>query len=218
MVHVCGGSSAITSLSPVSAAPSTATALQSSATSLNGADAIQNASKMKKIVSSRQKYLRNSKALAKYVWPTVPKRKALKAASRTDLNSTMDANQKEQQYAMGVLILSIILMLLGKEATIATPFLFKTPAQWWHQQPRIPWLHHPLAEWLQISLPILLLLSCGLCHSLSSFFYHHCHFVYVAQSAIWSVGRSTFDHIHSLDLQNHLNHNTGVLSRVFRED
>ena len=36
----------------------------------------------------------------------------------------------------------------------------------------------------------------------------------VAQSAIRSVGRSTFDHVHSLDLQYHLNRNTGALSRV----
>lgn len=39
-------------------------------------------------------------------------------------------------------------------------------------------------------------------------------FSHVAQSAIRSVGRSTFDHVHSLDLQYHLNRNTGALSRV----
>jgi ABC-type transport system involved in Fe-S cluster assembly fused permease/ATPase subunit len=73
-----------------------------------------------------------------------------------------------------------------------------------------------VAERLPISLPILLLLSYGLCRSLSSFFRETTTaiFAYVAQSAIRSVGRSTFDHVHSLDLQYHLNRNTGALSRV----
>jgi len=231
LLHVRGGASAITSVSPVSAAPSTATALQSSATSLNGADATKSTTKTKKTVSSRQKYLRNAKELVKHVWPSVPKRKAPKAASGTDLQSTLDENQKERQYAIGVrfrVILSVILMLLGKGTTIATPFLFKmlidtipkysgaavASATAYSVAPSPFFV--AVAERLPISLPILLLLSYGLCRSLSSFFRETTTaiFAYVAQSAIRSVGRSTFDHVHSLDLQYHLNRNTGALSRV----
>jgi ABC-type multidrug transport system fused ATPase/permease subunit len=165
------------------------------------------------------------------VWPSVPKRKAPKAASGTDLKSTLDENQKERQYAMGVrvrVILSVILMLLGKGATIATPFLFKmlidtipkysgtavASATAYSVAPSPFFV--AVADRLPISLPILLLLSYGLCRSLSSFFRETTTaiFAYVAQSAIRSVGRSTFDHVHSLDLQYHLNRNTGALSRV----
>jgi ATP-binding cassette subfamily B (MDR/TAP) protein 7 len=112
-------------------------------------------------------------------------------------------------------------------STIATPFLFKMLIDTVPKYSGIEAMASAasvapapffvaLADRLPISLPILLLLSYGLCRSLSSFFRESttAMFSHVAQSAIRSVGRSTFDHVHSLDLQYHLNRNTGALSRV----
>ncbi|EED90304.1 ABC transporter, partial [Thalassiosira pseudonana CCMP1335] len=119
-------------------------------------------------------------------------------------------------------ILSVLLMLAGKGVTIATPFLFKmlvdtipghtatTSAAGASAASTL------LLNKIPISLPILLLIAYGTCRSLSSLFRESTNaiFAHVAQSAIRSVGRSTFDHVHSLDLSYHLNRNTGALSRV----
>ena len=218
-LQVRGGASTITPVTPIPTAPSTTL---TSATSALDAET----------VSNRQKYIRNAKELFKHVWPALPKTKDVK--ENNDLSAS-DVIQKERKYALGIrfrVILSIILMLLGKLTTIATPFLFKmlidtvpkysgnvagavansmssasvAPAPFFVA----------LSQQLPVSLPILLLLSYGLCRSLSSFFRESTTavFSHVAQSAIRSVGRSTFDHVHSLDLQYHLNRNTGALSRI----
>jgi ABC-type transport system involved in Fe-S cluster assembly fused permease/ATPase subunit len=70
----------------------------------------------------------------------------------------------------------------------------------------------------KIPLPILLLLAYGLCQSLLSLLrdYTNVVFSHVAQSAIRNFGRSTFDHVHSLDLKYHLDRNTGALSLLER--
>ena len=215
-LQVRGGASMVTSVTPIPSAPSTT--LHSATGTLNVGD-----------VSNRQKYIRNAKELFKHVWPSLPRTKEVKG----DDPSASTAIQRERKYALGIrfrVILSIILMLLGKLTTIATPFLFKmlidtvpkysgyasggaassvasaavAPSQFF------------VARKLPISLPLLLLFSYGLCRSLSSFFRESTTaiFSHVAQSAIRSVGRSTFDHVHSLDLQYHLNRNTGALSRI----
>ncbi|KAL3789946.1 hypothetical protein ACHAW5_006564 [Stephanodiscus triporus] len=66
------------------------------------------------------------------------------------------------------------------------------------------------------SLPALLVLSYGACRALSSLFneLRNAVFSRVSQSAIRSVGRSTFDHVHGLDIEYHLNRNTGALGRI----
>ncbi len=66
------------------------------------------------------------------------------------------------------------------------------------------------------AIPLVLLLSYGTARTLSSLFQEsrNAVFSHVAQSAIRSVGRSTFDHVHSLDIEYHLGRNTGALGRV----
>ncbi len=66
------------------------------------------------------------------------------------------------------------------------------------------------------AIPLVLLLSYGTARTLSSLFQEsrNAVFAHVAQSAIRSVGRSTFDHVHSLDIEYHLGRNTGALGRV----
>ena len=66
------------------------------------------------------------------------------------------------------------------------------------------------------AVPLVLLLSYGTARTLSSLFQEsrNAVFAHVAQSAIRSVGRSTFDHVHSLDIEYHLGRNTGALGRV----
>ena len=125
-------------------------------------------------------------------------------------------------------------MLAGKAATIATPFLFKMlvdvaptggqPASSGGggtaagaaaaSSPRAA--AALLLSNLPVPLPISLLFTYGLCRSLTSLTRESTNaiFAHVAQSAIRRIGRSTFDHVHSLDLSYHLNRNTGALSRV----
>lgn len=127
-------------------------------------------------------------------------------------------------------VASVSLMLAGKGVTIATPFMFKglvdtLPLYADGAAPsNIPtFLPDALVDSLATStlagvpaLPFVLLLSYGPARTLSSLFQEsrNAVFAHVAQSAIRSVGRSTFDHVHSLDLQYHLNRNTGALGRI----
>lgn len=222
LLRVRGGATATPSSQPIAATPTTV--LQSKAAVIH--------SDAKSILKEdnqhhRVKYLRNARELFKYVWPSIPRQ-----------NMSRDGNpdaycdiQIKRQYAFRIrcrVVLSIIFMLLGKLTTIATPFLFKmlidtvpkhsgAAATATAAPPVVPApFFVALANQLPISLPILLLISYGLCRSLSSFFRESTTaiFSHVAQSAIRTVGRSTFDHVHSLDLQYHLNRNTGALSRV----
>jgi len=66
------------------------------------------------------------------------------------------------------------------------------------------------------TLPVALLLGYGISRACASGFqeWRNVVFAQVAQGAIRSVGRKTFDHVHSLDLQFHLSRNTGQLSRI----
>ena len=128
---------------------------------------------------------------------------------------------------------SIGLMLAGKGVTIATPYLFKglvDALPMYSDQgslgaaAHVPsYLPDGLVEALASSslvglpaLPAVLLLSYGTSRTLSSLFQEsrNALFATVAQRAIRSVGRQTFDHVHSLDMQFHLDRNTGTLGRV----
>ena len=132
-------------------------------------------------------------------------------------------------------VASVTLMLAGKAVTIATPFMFKALVDTLPTYANagtidattldnIPaFLPEALVDTLTTStmagvpaLPFLLILSYGTSRTLSSLFQEsrNAIFANVAQSAIRSVGRSTFDHVHSLDLQFHLNRNTGALGRI----
>ena len=146
------------------------------------------------------------------------------------------ATDEERDHIMAMkqrVIASVSLMLAGKGVTIATPYMFKALVD------TIPNYHHladstadvanatflpnALVESLATTtvagvpaVPFILLLSYGTSRTLSSLFQESRNAVFanVAQSAIRSVGRSTFDHVHSLDLQYHLNRNTGALGRI----
>jgi len=136
-------------------------------------------------------------------------------------------------------VASVTLMFAGKGVTIATPFMFKALVDTLPMYTNaaadasittdaitsnIPaFLPGSLVDSLTTStlagvpaLPFVLLLSYGTSRALSSLFQEsrNAVFGHVAQSAIRSVGRSTFDHVHSLDLQYHLNRNTGTLGRI----
>lgn len=183
-------------------------------------------------ITTRQRYWRIAKELGNHVWPKVPPKKCIEKIDDT-ISSEPHENhisaatlRRDRMQALSIryrVVGSVLLMLAGKGVTIAVPFLFKmlvdiTPSYadgaTTVSSPAI------LAKFSSLSglssLPILLLLAYGICRSLSSLFREATNaiFAHVAQSAIRRFGRSTFDHVHSLDLQYHLNRNTGALGRV----
>ena len=99
-------------------------------------------------------------------------------------------------------VASLGLMIAGKAVTIQIPFVFKA---------LVDTIPDPSGH-----LPILLLAGYGISRSAASALqeYRNMVFAKVAQNAIRTVGRTTFDHVHSLDLQFHLSRNTGQLARV----
>mmetsp|Transcript_49611 Transcript_49611/g.105429 ORF Transcript_49611/g.105429 Transcript_49611/m.105429 type:complete len:354 (-) Transcript_49611:624-1685(-) len=138
-------------------------------------------------------------------------------------------------------VASVTLMLAGKGVTIVTPFVFKAlvdalpafanaadggaGASADAAATAIPaFPPEVLADGLATTstlagmpaIPFVLLLSCSTSRALSSLFQEsrNATFAHVAQSAIRSVGRSTFDHVHFLDLKFHLDKNTGALRRI----
>ena len=178
---------------------------------------------------STHKNLRIAKELARHVWPSLPNK-----SSRTRAN---DNDDNERKYAMEMrqrVVASVSLMLAGKGVTIATPFMFKAlidTLPMYTQDSTIAaaatnmptYVPETMLDTISTStllgmpaLPAILLLSYGTSRTLSSLFQEsrNAIFANVAQSAIRSVGRSTFDHVHSLDLAYHLNKNTGALGRI----
>lgn len=208
---------ASTSSTAVGASSSTTTALQATATA-------------SETTTTRQRYWRIARELGNHVWPKVPPKHPKKQSSDVATNQVNGdssathanhidaaANKKERKQALAIrsrVIASILLMLAGKGVTIATPFLFKMLVD------IVPSYAEGVAAatttTAAVKSPILLLLAYGICRSLSSFFRETTNavFAHVAQSAIRRFGRSTFDHVHTLGLQYHLNRNTGALGRV----
>ena len=178
---------------------------------------------------STHKNLRIAKELARHVWPSLPNKSSKTHANDNDIN--------ERKYAMEMrqrVVASVSLMLAGKGVTIATPFMFKAlidTLPMYTQDSTIAaaatnmptYVPETMLDTISTStllgmpaLPAILLLSYGTSRTLSSLFQEsrNAIFANVAQSAIRSVGRSTFDHVHSLDLAYHLNKNTGALGRI----
>jgi ABC-type transport system involved in Fe-S cluster assembly fused permease/ATPase subunit len=211
-----------------SSTPTTTTnnkALKATASAVNGGAS----NTVAPIITTRQRYWRIARELGNHVWPKVPpKIRQEQQQQSTDGMTAIDNHvsaatlKRDRMQALSIryrVVASILLMLAGKGVTIATPFLFK-------------WLVDVVPSYtdasataanaaaattsMPLSLPILLLLAYGVCRSLSSLFRESTNaiFAHVAQSAIRRFGRSTFDHVHSLDLQYHLNRNTGALGRV----
>ena len=177
--------------------------------------------------SSRKRNWRIAKELGRHVWPEI-------SSQTTD---------EEKSHVMAMrqrVVASVGLMLAGKGVTIATPFMFKSLVDTlplYHNPTAaatttvsastpavdVSFLPDALIQSLTTTtlagvpaIPFILLLSYGTSRTLSSLFQESRNAVFanVAQSAIRSVGRTTFDHVHSLDMQYHLNRNTGTLGRI----
>jgi ABC-type multidrug transport system fused ATPase/permease subunit len=168
----------------------------------------------------QHRYWRIARELGRHVWPAVPPSQASVAASEVADN---EASREARKAAIGVrtrVVASVCLMLAGKAVTISTPFLFKMLVDVVGGKDLGRDLNVANSALLladsPVRLPVLLLLAYGLCRSSSSLLreYTNVVFSHVAQSAIRNFGRSTFDHVHALDLRYHLDRNTGALSRV----
>ena len=156
--------------------------------------------------TEKKSALRIPKTLARHVWPS-------------------DDSEESRQSKRRV-VLALSLMLAGKGVTIQVPYIFKT-----------------LVDTLQIdatnaieaaaSLPtssldlttmttaagipvIVTLIGYGMSRAAASGFQElrNAVFANVTQAAIRKVGRSAFQHVHSLDMQFHLSKNTGKVSRI----
>ena len=153
-----------------------------------------------------------------------------------------DAPEEEREHAARMkrrVLASLGLMVGGKGVTIQVPFIFKAlvdslplqvppQAQAQAQAQLVPEVHVvPALDALSAvppeaaaaaaaALPLSLLLGYGISRATASGMQElrNATFAHVAQDAIRRVGRSVFDHVHSLDLQFHLARNTGQLSRV----
>ncbi len=207
-------------LTAASAASRSSSAVSVSTTALHAAAA--------ETTTTRQRYWRIARELGNHVWPKVPpkpqKKQSFDVVTDQKVNGDSSAAhdnhidaatiKKERKQALSIryrVIASILLMLAGKGVTIATPFLFKMLVD------IVPtYAEGTMVATTPFKSPILLLLAYGICRSLSSFFRETTNavFAHVAQSAIRRFGRSTFDHVHTLGLQYHLNRNTGALGRV----
>lgn len=108
----------------------------------------------------------------------------------------------ESRYVKQRVVASLGLVVGSKAVTIQIPFVFKA---------LVDTIPDPTGH-----LPIILLAGYGLSRSSAAALqeFRNIVFARVTQNAIRTVGRQTFDHVHSLDLQFHLSRNTGQLARV----
>jgi ATP-binding cassette subfamily B (MDR/TAP) protein 7 len=179
-------------------------------------------------LSSRANNWRIAKELARHVWPPLPSAAAAAAAAAVRVDGGDDRARATETRRR--VVASVALMLAGKGITIATPFVFKAlvdslgggsaPSAVASVSPDAFVVDALLVSSPDLygvpSLPALLILSYGASRALSSLFneLRNAVFSHVSQSAIRSVGRSTFDHVHGLDIQYHLERNTGSLGRI----
>ena len=165
----------------------------------------------------REQQIRIAKTLLSHVWRNLPP----------------DAPEEEREHAAKMkrrVLTSLGLMVGGKVVTIQVPFVFKTLVD------SLPQQQQQIAPAMQSSpldastldtlatiqpeaaatLPLSLLLGYGISRATASGMQElrNATFAHVAQDAIRRVGRSVFNHVHSLDMQFHLTRNTGQLSRV----
>lgn len=108
---------------------------------------------------------------------------------------------------------SLGLLVGGKVISIQVPYIFK------HLVDALPVSDAIVAADPTVAaagLPVALLLGYGTARASASGLQElrNAVFAYVAQDVIRIVGRRTFDHVHRMDMQFHLERNTGQLSRV----
>jgi ATP-binding cassette subfamily B (MDR/TAP) protein 7 len=137
--------------------------------------------------------------LAQHVWPDTSDKAELSDEAR---QQRMERKQR--------VVFSLGLLLSGKAMTISVPYIFK------HLVDHLPSSAAEAAAATDPTLPLAALLAYGVGRAAASGLqeWRNALFAHVTQDAIRHVGRSVFDHIHSLDLSFHLQRNTGQLNRV----
>jgi ATP-binding cassette subfamily B (MDR/TAP) protein 7 len=143
-------------------------------------------------------------SLLNYLWPSTDGVKDKKE---------IEAAQLRKKRVVG----SLALMISGKAVTIQIPYIFK------HLVDTLPNSDQVTAQLAasdptaaMTALPIALLLGYGTARASSSGLQElrNAVFAHVAQDIIRKVGRRVFDHVHNMDMQFHLERNTGQLSRI----
>jgi len=144
------------------------------------------------------------KALFQFLWPTTLPEDSLEK---------QEADKLRKQRVVG----SLGLMVGGKAVTLSVPYIFKGLVD---TLPATAQIATEMAagdpSTLMAGLPIALLLGYGAARASASGLqeWRNAVFAHVAQDVIRKVGRRTFDHVHQMDLQFHLERNTGQLSRI----
>ncbi|KAG7344705.1 ABC transporter ATP-binding protein [Nitzschia inconspicua] len=158
--------------------------------------------------SDYESAVRISKTLIQHVWPT--------KSNDTDLEHVRQRKHR--------VLFSIFLMLGGKAVTIQVPYIFKSlvdslpmSIEQQHAATTATDVLDLYSATNSMGIPILaVLLGYGMSRAAASGFneYRNAVFAHVAQDAIRTVGRNVFRHVHTLDLQFHLQKNTGKVSRI----
>ena len=203
-----------------------------------------NDERLRRQFASRSSNWRIASELGRYVWPPMMVSTTATSNPIGGVVDDDDRTHKNNIAAQSTrrrVVASIVLMLLGKGTTIATPFIFKMLVDSLGSRDHFvtaataagdgavgqnaafidTLVHLSTATSSDVlyglpTLPTFLILSYGTSRALSS----ACNearnaiFANVSQAAIRNVGRSTFDHVHGLDMDFHLNRNTGTLARV----
>lgn len=150
------------------------------------------------------------KSLTSYVWPS--------SSTRPDATSVKAR-----------VVASLSLLVAGKLVNIQVPFLFKSLIDSF--QPTLDatssvattvlanggsLISSPAAAEALVATPVALVIGYGLSRATAAAFgeLRNAVFSTVAHGAIRSVAKGVFEHLHSLDMQFHLDRNTGALSRV----
>ncbi|XP_064405109.1 iron-sulfur clusters transporter ABCB7, mitochondrial-like isoform X2 [Halichondria panicea] len=118
---------------------------------------------------------------------------------------------REQPSLKARVVIALGLLVGAKLANVQVPFFFKYAVDYFNN---LPSLSTP--EGTIITMGTALLLGYGAARLSSSFFneLRNAVFAKVAQSSIRRVAKSTFLHLHSLDLSYHLSKQTGAMSRA----
>ena len=162
----------------------------------SSASAIVDAPKQRKI------HWRIFQTLSQHVWPTT-------SAKDLTEQERLDRYKRKQR-----VVASMALLVSGKAVTITVPYVFKYLVDSLPSPETIAAAASGAAS--DPTVPIAALLCYGLGRAGSSGLqeWRNALFAHVTQDAIRHVGRTVFDHIHSLDLSFHLQRNTGQLSRI----
>lgn len=162
-----------------------------------------NGSKNKAVFVKDKLEIRIARTLLDFLWPKI---------SEKDNKEAIEAAKLRKKRVIG----SLGLMMGGKAVTIQVPYIFK------HLVDSLPASEQIAAQIASsdpataAGVPILLLLGYGTARASASGLQElrNAVFAHVAQDIIRKVGRRTFDHVHQMDMQFHLERNTGQLSRI----